>query len=221
MIKFDTSSAWRWILDDANNTQVWHIARSSLENSEHTFPIYSNICLFSARRLYIWEWITDRRLMVFDFHTPRDWRGNDDNFCALTTCLTLTRRPLDERIRMPSRVKIDWYGSYNGHGVFVWDARLTHFSFYLRRHGAFIEIERHVSPLSQYLQHTFRVQKINGQTHNCLYTSDAEKLWEKANVSFIDAKEITKEQREIYAEINKLKIILMSVLFVSKLACVY
>lgn len=166
------------------------ISLSALGSLEHTFPIYSNICLLSAAS----EWIT-RGPLVFDFHTPH---------AAIEEAMTIIfvrLRPVWHwrgahltSARMASRVKIDWYGSYNGLGVFIYDARLTHFSYYLRRHGAFIEIERLVSPLSQYLQHTFRVQKINGQRQQLL-ASDADKLWEKSYVSFIDAKENKKQLR--------------------------
>lgn len=57
--------------------------------------------------------------------------------------------------------------------MYSYDARLTHFSYYRRRHGAFIEIERHVSPLSQYLQHTFWVQRSTGKrTTACTRRAD-------------------------------------------------
>lgn len=95
------NSWWR-----QQRTQVWHIARSSLA-LEHTFPIYSNICLFRGVKhlgrpfsISIRHTLYSRKAMTIIFVRLRPvwhWQGAH---------LTSAR----------SRVKIDWYGSYNGHG---------------------------------------------------------------------------------------------------------
>lgn len=159
MIKFDTSSAWRWILDDANNARRCGIslAALSLWNTHFQF-IQIFVCSV--------EWITSAVRFRFPYATRYSRKAMTIIFVRLRPVWHWRGAHLTSA-RSIERVKIDWYGSYNGHDVFIW--RPTHAFFILsatprRVYWNWTTCLTSFSIFTTYLLGS----KINGQTHNCL-----------------------------------------------------